>query len=600
MLRSAMFVVIALGVAGVARAGQLSAIVAPGPLSKAHASLEGLASCAKCHEAGRKSTVERCLSCHKPVAQRIAKKTGVHRAVTECASCHAEHRGADVDLRRVDEQTFDHAAETGFALDGRHAELARKCSACHTTRSFLEVRTTCSPCHADTHKRRLGDDCIRCHSTRTPFKDTRRVFDHNRTPFVLTGAHRTVDCQKCHAGGEFREVRFDMCSACHQPPHRRTLGPACTTCHNTDAWATRTVDHGKTGFTLVGAHAQVACVKCHQTGITKALRSDQCSACHVDVHRESVKQDCRACHDERTFKGATFDHRAKTSFALVGKHDGLECRKCHTTIAIADLPLARKVVDFGGLKTTCVACHEDKEHKGEFGRDCDACHRPTKFSVKDFKHPRAAEFFGDQHAAVPCVKCHVRPPTTPPAVRTVAMVSGPPPPSAQPAAAPSMDCRSCHADVHLGQVGTACEKCHAISAAKFAASRFSHQQVAFTLTGKHTMIDCAKCHPRETRAFPAGTGTATRLNPTASECKGCHTDPHFGQVDAQCKRCHTTASFSIFSYKHTGLSQIFGGLHGSLRCQACHKTETGTFPGGHGTAVRFKVGTTCIECHPRF
>jgi hypothetical protein len=163
-----------------------------------------------------------------------------------------------------------------------------------------------------------------------------------------------------------------------------------------------------------------------------------------------------------------------------------------------------------------------------------------------------------------------------------------------------MDCLTCHADVHLGQVGTACERCHAINGAKFAASKFSHERGEFPLTGRHQSIDCAKCHPSEKGSFPAGTGTAKRLKPTANACNGCHKDPHIGQVDATCKTCHTTTSFKIFSYPHRGLSSIFGGLHATVQCQACHKTETDTYPGGRGTAVRFKVGTACDKCHPRF
>jgi hypothetical protein len=593
LTRGALLVVIVLGAASGVRAGQLSAIVAPGPLSKAHASLEGVGSCAKCHDS-RGPSADRCLACHKPIAERIAKKTGVHRAVTDnCASCHAEHRGADADLRRLDEQTFNHPAETGYALEAAHAPLARKCAACHTKRSFLDVQgANCSSCHNDVHKRKLGADCARCHSTRVPFKETRRAFDHNRTQFLLTGAHQRVDCQKCHAGGEFKDVRHDMCSACHQEPHRRIFGPTCTTCHTTDTWTTRTVEHGKTGFTLVGAHTQVACAKCHPSGMTKQVRFDQCSACHVNVHRQSVKEDCRACHDERTFRGAAFDHRVKTTFALTGKHDGLACRKCHTSIATADLPLARQAVDFGGLKKDCVSCHEDK-HKGEYGRVCDACHRPMKFNVDGFTHPKAPEFFADQHAPLKCVKCHVPAPTQ---GGRMVLASA----AASPASPPSMECRTCHADVHLGQVGVACDRCHAINGAKFAATKFSHERGAFPLTGRHQIIDCAKCHPAETRKFPAGNGTAKRLNPMASECRECHKDPHLGQVDTPCKTCHTTVSFSIFSYPHPGLSNVFSGLHVTVRCQECHKPETGRFPAGQGTAVRFKVGRTCQECHLRF
>jgi hypothetical protein len=439
------------------------------------------------------------------------------------------------------------------------------------------------------HKAQLGADCIRCHSAHTPFKATRRTFDHNRTSYVLTGAHRVVDCGKCHSGGRFRELRYDQCSSCHRP-HRRTLGPSCTTCHNTGTWTTRLTDHAATGFRLQGAHAQVTCAKCHTSGVAARLQADRCGTCHADVHRQSVKEDCGACHDARSFRGATFDHRAKTSFALVGRHDGLQCRKCHTNIATAGLPLARQVVDFGGLKDECVTCHEDK-HKGEFGRSCDACHRQVKFSVTGFSHTRAAGFFGDRHTGVTCVRCHVRPPGGTRA-RTPNAGGG--------AALPSMDCQTCHSDVHLGQVGTACERCHGIDAPKFAASRFSHDRAAFALTGKHQVIACGRCHATETRRYPGGEGTAMRLTQLPSACSACHKDPHLGQIQSQCNTCHTAASFNIFSYKHSALSTIFNGLHGSIRCQACHKRETGAFPSGRGTTVRFKVPTSCVACHPRF
>ena len=195
-LRGVILVALVVGVANMARAQSLGALIAPGPLSKAHRTLEGVGSCAKCHESGRKPTAARCLTCHEPIARRIASRTGVHRAVTECASCHAEHRGADADLRPIKEATFDHATEAGFPLEGAHGALAQKCSACHKTRSFLTARPVCAACHQDVHKAQLGLECARCHSARTPFKETRRTFDHDRTPFVLTGAHRTVDCAK--------------------------------------------------------------------------------------------------------------------------------------------------------------------------------------------------------------------------------------------------------------------------------------------------------------------------------------------------------------------------------------------------------------------
>jgi len=47
---------------------------APGPLSKAHAALEGAANCRKCHGEDNAIIAERCLSCHAPAAARIAAR----------------------------------------------------------------------------------------------------------------------------------------------------------------------------------------------------------------------------------------------------------------------------------------------------------------------------------------------------------------------------------------------------------------------------------------------------------------------------------------------------------------------------------------------
>jgi hypothetical protein len=69
-------------------------------------------------------------------------------------------------------------------------------------------------------------------------------------------------------------------------------------------------------------------------------------------------------------------------------------------------------------------------------------------------------------------------------------------------------------------------------------------------------------------------------------------------VDRACPVCHTTSSFKLLAYNHRGLDDFFGGFHGRLPCASCHKTETGQFPAGRGTAVRLKLGRTCAACHP--
>lgn len=566
---------------------QLGSLISPGPLSAAHKTVDGAANCSQCHETGRRVTPQKCLTCHKPIVDRIARRFGVHKnADAGCVSCHTEHAGADADLRHFDQQKFDHAADTRFPLDGMHQATAAKCAACHRTRSFLQASSTCAPCHNDPHKASLGTQCERCHSSKTPFKASRTSFNHADARFQLTGAHVRTKCESCHKTQVFRgSLAFSTCQSCHNDPHAKRFGDTCTTCHSTERWTTSEVNHARTAFPLVGAHTKVACAGCHTKGpATAALRFDTCSACHVNVHRESIKEDCKRCHTETTFKGATFDHNAKTRFVLDGKHVGVVCAKCHTGLSPPTVPLARQVLDYRGAKSECVACHGPTDpHKGTFGRTCDSCHKTVTFDVKGFKHAGAADFYLGSHTSVTCDRCHVP-------ERTLLGKGTPHPKQA---------CVSCHRDVHLGQVETACETCHSVDAAHFAASRFVHTRSRFALTGKHETTACAKCHVTETRLFPSGAGTAMRLKPLDTLCKTCHADVHLGQVDTACDSCHRTAEFKVTSYKHRGMEDFFTGFHGKYTCVACHKQETGVFPTGRGSAIRFMVGKTCAACHAK-
>jgi hypothetical protein len=562
-------------------------------LSRAHAGVDGVSNCAQCHETGRRVSVTKCLTCHKPIADRIARQAGVHRNAAGgrgCVSCHTEHAGADADLRRLNRQTFDHAAETRFPLDGVHKATAANCAACHKRRSFLDASTACASCHVDVHKGSVGTQCQACHSTSAPFTAARTSFDHGKARFALTGSHLTVKCESCHKQPHvFRGLAFNSCSSCHKDPHDRKFGDSCTTCHTTERWKTTSVtsvEHARTDFPLLGAHAKVPCASCHSSGpMTAPLRHDRCSACHVNVHRDSIKDDCRACHTETSFRGAPFDHAARTRFALDGKHAGLECAKCHTGISPHEVPLARKVIDYGGAARECVSCHGGAKdpHKGDFGRTCDSCHRTGSFDVKTFTHPGAPEFYSGSHEKIGCEQCHV-------ATKTPLGTGGP---------HPKMACASCHIDVHLGQVGSSCENCHAVDAAKFTASRFTHDRSAFRLTGKHQVTQCAKCHKTETKQFASGHGTAMVLKPMDARCAICHADVHLGQVDQKCETCHQTNAFKLLVYNHKGLEDFFAGFHGKYGCPQCHRAETGIFPSGKGTAIRLRVGRDCIACHPK-
>ncbi len=612
------------GPATAARAQEIGALVSPGPLAKAHAKLEGIANCQKCHEPGRKVTAAKCLECHKPIVASIAAKKGVHRGVTtDCVGCHVEHAGADAELRPLDTKKFDHVKETGYALDGKHAVLVTDCAKCHKTRSYLGLKADCASCHQDPHRGALGPNCAGCHSTAVAFNESEKAFDHGKTAFPLDQAHVKVECAKCHVDKVYKGLKFALCTDCHKDPHLQAFGSACASCHAGATWKTEKVDHSRTRFALAGKHQAVACASCHRQPAMRArLEFDRCAVCHADPHTGEFKQDCAACHTVETWKSAPFDHGAKTGFPLTGRHAAIPCADCHKKASTtpgrssAQLDPARRGLllasfptggpqaeppapregrtpasaDFRGLSKACASCHADV-HAGKLGTACESCHGSETFRVTTFKHPKNAELYGGEHAKVPCGKCHGGE-----GVQKAGLTGKPV--GQRVYRGMSEACASCHKDVHFGQLGANCESCHTVEAAKFAAPKFSHATTAFALTGKHTTTECAKCHARETAAFPAGTGTAVHFKGVATACASCHKDVHLGQLGDRCQSCHGAETFKLATYKHRENPEFFTAKHATTRCQDCHKNVEADFPGGHGTAVRYATLTSaCASCH---
>ncbi|MGE0362575.1 MAG: cytochrome c3 family protein [Vicinamibacterales bacterium] len=609
--------------AAATEAGQLGALVSPGRLSQPHASLEGIRNCTTCHEAGAGVTGAKCLACHQPIAERIRARRGVHRDVQggDCVTCHAEHQGASGELRPFDTSRFDHARDAGYPLDGRHASLATNCAACHTTRSYLAVRTACASCHQDTHRGTLGARCESCHTTRVAFREGRQAFDHSKAAFPLAGAHERVACESCHKKQQYKGIAFATCTACHADPHSPKATAACTSCHAPTAtsWRSRRFDHAATRFPLAGRHQAVACVECHvRPALQVTPRFDTCAACHADPHRGAFRQDCKSCHDEQSFTKAPFDHTT-TAFPLTGKHAPATCVACHKNLArVAQRtgrPTRPATVEFGGLRSACASCHDDV-HAADLGAACETCHSTERFAVTTYGHRRDGPFFAGAHAPATCEACHLS--TAPVPMAALALTRVPRPRTSGPAAAlagstpvhgplagvklsaAGRACATCHADAHLGQVGTACETCHGVEAAKFAVTAgFDHARSTFALGGKHAAVPCAKCHRAETGVFPAGTGTATRLTGLATACAACHTDVHRGRLGARCETCHTDQTFALTAYTHQNPAQrtFFVGAHARATCASCHTVAGGDSPAGAGAAVRYAITTECTSCH---
>ncbi len=127
--------------------------------------------------------------------------------------------------------------------------------------------------------------CDTCHTT-LAWKGA--SFNHNNTPFPLTGAHTTVQCAQCHVGGKFVGLSTD-CGSCHMKEFNGTSNPnhaaagfptTCSFCHTTTSWAGAVFDHSKTPFPLTGAHNTVQCAQCHVNGKFAGLPTN-CGSCHL-------------------------------------------------------------------------------------------------------------------------------------------------------------------------------------------------------------------------------------------------------------------------------------------------------------------------------
>ncbi len=220
----------------------------------------------------------------------------------ECKNCHSEHNGRDFRIINFQPKGFDHI-KAKFELKGKHAKL--KCEECHQDKfikydsnkkrkgTYLGLETTCISCHEDVHQKTLGDKCQSCHGNDS-FKPAVN-FNHDNAKFQLTGAHKNVDCIKCHVkekrnGKDFQKftgLEFTNCTPCHKDIHNGKFGDNCTKCHNTNSFKVlngNTFDHNKTRFPLKGAHANVKCSDCHGNNSLSKPKFDKCTDCHKDAH----------------------------------------------------------------------------------------------------------------------------------------------------------------------------------------------------------------------------------------------------------------------------------------------------------------------------
>jgi hypothetical protein len=354
-------------------------------LANGHASV----ACGQCHDQGLDrppATGTECVDCHRPVHQAQLGR--------DCARCHASIRWSGLP-RRVGLSAHE---RTPFELHGAHLEV--ECDRCHDpslppNRRYRQLDfDQCRDCHAsgDPHRgafaERDGGECGPCH-TETGFRPSRFGVElHATTRFPLEGRHESVPCIACHAAEIPRtwfRVDRQECADCHENPHgdqfaAEMAAGGCAHCHDAAGWDRPRIQHDT--WPLTGAHRLVHCDSCHaptpedrRVGRGASYRGvpRDCAGCHEDVHAghfalSEPRHECADCHDTAAFEIPSFDHAARTGFAIDGGHARLECSACHPSVRLEgggqDEPTVRWRLGY----RRCVDCHADPHAAASRGR----------------------------------------------------------------------------------------------------------------------------------------------------------------------------------------------------------------------------------------
>ncbi len=388
------------------------------PLEGKHAHV----ACQKCHARVQDAAP------HPGLGPTFVRYVPVHH--TDCIDCHKDPHGGRFtgscsechvpqDWKRVAGSTKERAfhEKTRYPLRGAHRTVA--CDACHSQAhggrsKFRGIPfAACTDCHLDSHVGQLGQKpqamaCDRCHSLDGFLPARYELEDHERTRYLLEGAHRAVACERCHKHDArlvervpaevrllteklHRRVRVSpavlslgapgqRCEACHADVHGGQFNGrpgGCAACHSvTASFKELRFDHRQTRFPLTGKHAQVACAACHLPSDAPRERPVRyrpleitCAGCHADPHatqfaaRPDAATDCARCHGTESWKKLLFLHEPPfTAFRLEGKHARAKCTACHLPVAVGD---GVTVVRYRPLPTACEKCHVDF-HKGAF------------------------------------------------------------------------------------------------------------------------------------------------------------------------------------------------------------------------------------------
>lgn len=336
------------------------------------------------------------------------------------------------------------------------------------------------------------------------------------------------------------------------------------------------------------------CTLCHDLGAK--VSDKKCLACHKEIQSlinrkegyhaqgQVIKKDCFECHNEHhgrkfeliRFDEDNFDHKL-TGYDLKGKHESVDCRKCHVSENIADRELKKRHNTFLGLDEECLTCHDDY-HQKSLPSDCLNCHNMEGFApAPNFDHNETEYALKGAHETVDCAACHKKTTRNGKEYQEFSGIA-------------FNDCVSCHEDPHGGQIAGSCTQCHTeTSFTDFRGKgNFDHSTTEFTLRGAHNDMDCFRCHAASNDPLKV---FQDRANVPENRCVSCHKDVHDGEYGNNCVKCHRERSFlslrSMDFFDHTKTDYPLEGKHTEVDCRQCHKKR-------FSTPIDFSA---CSNCH---
>lgn len=271
-------------------------------------------------------------------------------------------------------------------------------------------------------------------------------------------------------------------------------------------------------------------------------------------HGEELKIDCGQCHNPQGWTvyldDVTFDHNESTSFPLEGAHAQTDCRLCHESMILSEVP------------ATCVDCHDDV-HSMSVGNDCMRCHTSQSWLVDEI--PELHEMNGfpliGAHSTLSCVECH-----------------------------------EAETNLRFDRIGNECVECHFDD--YVATENPPHEAAGYS-------TECTQCHSPlgfDWSADPIGHDFfPLELGHDIQDCTACHTTASFSDASPDCVSCHQADFLATTNPRHIELGF-------STDCKLCHTLEPGWAPARFDThddqyfpiynGTHAGTWDACLECHP--